>query len=604
MTIIYLLALLLIFSNGINGINGNRKKPNIIMILADDLGFNDVSFHGSDEIATPNIDALAYNGVILNNHYTQAMCTPSRAALLTGKYPIRLGMQHLVILEPEPSGLPLNETLLPQYLKKQGYVTRAVGKWHLGFFKNEYTPVYRGFDSHYGYYQGFIDYYDHINKASQTGEYGYDFHRNLTVDWDAKGKYTTTLLTEEAVKLIEQHNTENPMFLYLSHLAPHAGNDWNPLEAPDEEIAKFAHIRDPERRIYAAIVSLLDKSVGEVVKALRNRDMLENSIIVFISDNGAPTDGQHANHGSNYPLRGIKQTVFEGAHRNVAVMWSPLIKNLKRVSNNLMHITDWLPTLISAAGLDTKLPSNLDGLDQWKSISEGQESPRSEILYNIDEVFNFGAYRQGIWKYLYGTTFNGEHDQWYGSIGKDPTYKYNLDKVLESPVAVALTALATYKQIQDKNNLTVLNTIDIQRLRSEATITCNKSKIIKCQPQIKPCLFNLADDPCEMLNLASQRPFILKNLQLEIEKFKKSARTPINKPRDINADPAKHNGTWIPWQSIPENYGKKELSKMGLFAGMGFVVVLIGLVVLGLNKLKLSRVYEPAPRKNEEIESS
>lgn len=129
--------------------------------------------------------------------------------------------------------------------------------------------------------------------------------RNMTVDWDAKGKYSTTLFTEEAVKLIREHDTSRPMFMYLAHLAPHTGNDYDPLQAPDEEIAKFAHIADPERRIYAAMVSMLDKSVGKVMAALRETRMLDNSIVVFMSDNGAQTWGIHANHGSNYPLRGV-----------------------------------------------------------------------------------------------------------------------------------------------------------------------------------------------------------------------------------------------------------------------------------------------------------
>lgn len=135
--------------------------------------------------------------------------------------------------------------------------------------------------------------------------------RNMTVDWDAKGKYSTHLFTDEAVKLINQHSTEQPMFMYLAHLAPHTGNNDNPLQAPDEEVAKFAHIADPERRIYAAMVSLLDHSVGKVVSALREKHMLENTIILFMSDNGAQTVGIHANHGSNYPLRGVSTNCIE-----------------------------------------------------------------------------------------------------------------------------------------------------------------------------------------------------------------------------------------------------------------------------------------------------
>ncbi|KAL1509594.1 hypothetical protein ABEB36_004305 [Hypothenemus hampei] len=577
-------------------------KPNIIVIVADDMGFNDVSFHGGNEIPTPNIDALAYNGVILNSHYTQALCTPSRASFLTGKYPIHIGMQHLVILEPEPWGLPLNETLLPEYLKRNGYITRAIGKWHLGFFKKEYTPTFRGFDSHYGYWQGFHDYYDHTIHATYSQEMGYDFRHNMTVDWDAKGKYSTTLFTEEAVRLIHEHNTDHPMFMYFAHLAPHAGNDWDPLQAPDEEIAKFAHIQDPERRIYAAMVSMLDKSVGSVVTALREKHMLENSIIIFMSDNGAAPEGVHANHGSNYPFRGIKSSNWEGALRNIAAIWSPLIKKPKRVSNSLMHISDWLPTLYSAAGLDhSQLPPVLDGKDQWQSISENKPSPRTEILHNIDDIFNIGALRQGDWKYVYGSISKGKMDQWYGSTGSDPLYHYDEDSVLGSQTGTAISGLITYQQIKEKNvfhnpvnySITMLNKADIQSLRKEATIICKKLtpedqfENNQCNPILSPCLFNIKDDPCEMVNLASQRPLIVVTLEQEIIKYRTTARKPINVPRDPEADPNNFDGIWTNWQDIDVQTIKlhyRNLSPLcvGLISGACVAIIIIIIILLTL----------------------
>lgn len=282
-----------------------KQKPHIIIILADDLGWNDVSFHGSDQIPTPNIDALAYNGIILNNHYVPALCTPSRSALMTGKNPIHLGMQHSVLFPTEPRGLPLSEKLLPEYLREIGYKTHAVGKWHLGYFKKEYTPTYRGFDSHFGYWNGLQDYYTHITQEPDPAfsEFkGFDMRRNLTVAWDTVGKYSTDLFTNEAIRLINEHDTDRPMFLYLAHLAVHKGNEEQLFRAPDEEIAKFSYILDPERRIQAAVVSKLDQSVGDVMDALRNRGMLENSIVLFMSDNGAPSQGILNNKGSNYQV--------------------------------------------------------------------------------------------------------------------------------------------------------------------------------------------------------------------------------------------------------------------------------------------------------------
>lgn len=223
------------------------------------------------------------------------------------------GMQHDVILENAPWGLGLDEKLMPQYLREAGYSTHAIGKWHLGYFKHEYTPTHRGFDTHFGYWNGLQDYYNHLVYTTVvSGNFsnikGYDMRRNMDIDHESKGLYSTDIFTKEATKIIDKHDQNKPMFLYFSHLAPHTGNQIDPLQAPDEEIAKFEHIEDPERRIYAAMVSSLDKSVGEVVAALRTKNMLENSIIIFMADNGGQTWGIHANHASNYPLRGVSLT--------------------------------------------------------------------------------------------------------------------------------------------------------------------------------------------------------------------------------------------------------------------------------------------------------
>lgn len=291
-------------------------------------GFNDVGSHGSNQIPTPNIDALSTFGINLNRYYVAPMCTPSRAALMTGKYPSSIGMQHFVIPSEQPWGLGLDQKLLPEYMKEGGYSTHIIGKWHLGFYQKRYTPCRRGFDTHFGYLGPYIDYFNHsltrvvriINISTNqlmmhsfmfaqglpwTFESGYDMRKNMEMHYETKGIYATNLFSDVAVETIKTHNTAKPMFMYLSHLAPHAANYFDQLQAPEEDIAKFLYIKDEKRRKYAAMLSRLDASVGRVVGALKERKMLDNSVILFFCDNGAPIIAEHGNGGSNHPFKGV-----------------------------------------------------------------------------------------------------------------------------------------------------------------------------------------------------------------------------------------------------------------------------------------------------------
>ncbi|XP_075214338.1 arylsulfatase B-like [Lycorma delicatula] len=604
----FTMIILITFSILISVINAERNNPHIIVILADDMGWNDVSFHGSDQIPTPNIDALAYNGVILNSHYTPALCTPSRAALMTGKYPIHTGMQHLVILEAEPWGLPLYERLMPQYLKQKGYSTHAIGKWHLGFYRKEYTPTYRGFDTHLGYYQGFQDYYDHSVKATFSPYDGYDMRRNHTVDWSAKGKYSTDLFTDEAVNIIKSHNNRNPMFLYVAHLAPHTGNRRDPFQAPDEDIARFRHIQDPERRVYAAMVSKLDESVGEIVSALRENGMLDNSIILFMSDNGAPTFGIHSNRGSNYPLRGIKETPWEGAVRSVAAVWSPLIKKTQRVSNQLMHMVDWLPTLYSMAGGDISDLGDIDGMNMWSMLSEDEQSPRTELVHNIDDVGDvYAALRQGDWKYIKGQVHKGVADKWYGESGRTDDISYDIKSVLNSRVGITLAGFITRQQIHEKlskqtdghsfnlvsqpesSQWKLLQEETVLHLRQQAEITCletNQTRTnIECRPNIAPCLFNIRDDPCEQVNFAEDQPLVLQSLEESLLRYRATVVKPRNIPEDPEADPALWNHTWVSWHDELDTLAFIEITSQGEDEPTEFATLVIMAAGLALGLL-------------------
>nr|XP_022913475.1 arylsulfatase I [Onthophagus taurus] len=531
---IFLFLTIILSVININGLE-TKQPPHIIFILADDLGFNDVGFHGSSQIPTPNIDILAYSGIILNNYYVSPICTPSRSALMTGKHPIHLGTQHGVLYGAEPRGLSLSEAIMPEFFQKLGYKNRIVGKWHLGSWKLVYTPTFRGFDSHLGFWTGHLDYNDHT--AMEKGTWGLDMRNGTKIAYNLHGEYITSAITKECVKIIENHNENDPLFLYIPHAAVHSGNPYNPLAAPDETVAELNHILDYNRRRFAAMMVELDKSVGEVITSLSKKNMLQNSIIIFSTDNGGPAAGFNLNAASNFPLKGVKNTLWEGGVRGAGFLWSPLLNKTQRVSQQMMHITDWLPTLITAAGGDRSLFTSdiadlkLDGKDLWKALSENKPSPRNEILHNIDDVEGNSALTLGEWKIIKGSTYKGQWDNWYGPSGRSDVY--NVSKVLTSKSAVALEKIG---KIPSHN--------EILNLRNEATVTCSNEKRVECSPLIQDCLFNIKNDPCETINLAEKFPSVLKDLQKRISDWNTTAVPPGNLPVDPRGDPKYFEYVW------------------------------------------------------------
>jgi arylsulfatase A-like enzyme len=395
-----------------------ERKPNILLIVADDLGWKDVGFHGSD-IRTPNLDALAKNGSELTQFYTLPLCTPSRAALLTGRYPFRYGLQTGVIPTSQTYGLPTDERLLSQALADAGYATAIVGKWHLGHGDQKMWPRQRGFEHQYGPLIGEIDYFTHEVEG--------------VVDWYREEQravetgYSTTLLGNRAVELIEAHDAAKPIFLYLAFNAAHT-----PYQAPQEYLDRYQRIDDPSRRAYAGSITALDDQVGRVLAALDEKKMRENTLIFFMSDNGGTRNAMFSGAVAdvskikipcdNGPYREGKGTNYEGGTRVVAFAnWPGHIASGAQVSG-MIHAVDLFPTLVELAGGRSTTGKPLDGMNVWRTIARGEPSPRSELVYNI-EPFRV-ALRRGDWKLVWRTTLPDSVELY--DLAHDPSEKTNL----------------------------------------------------------------------------------------------------------------------------------------------------------------------------------
>ena len=403
----------------------SAPRPNVIYILADDLGWKDVGFHGSD-IKTPNIDQLAQTGARLEQFYVEPMCTPTRAALITGRYPFRYGLQTLVIPAAMNYGLPTEEWLLPQALKDAGYATAIIGKWHLGHGDRKFWPTERGFDYQYGALVGEIDYFKHTIGGK--------------TDWYRNGKvlkeqgYVTSLLGEDAVRYIDHQSPTKPFFVYLAFTAPHA-----PYQAPQKYLDMYQNISDVNRRGYAAMITAMDDQIGDVVKELEKRGLRENTVIIFHSDNGGnqshllsgETEVKGHLPADNGPYRGGKGDLYEGGTRVASLInWPGKIK--PGIVDQMMHVVDYYPTLVKLAGGNLDKSKPLDGLDMWLTLSAGQPSPRKEVVYNV-EMFR-GAVRQGDWKLYWRATLPSKVELF--NLPQDPGEKNNVadqnaDKVSE-----------------------------------------------------------------------------------------------------------------------------------------------------------------------------
>ena len=375
------------------GLAGAGERPNVVLIVADDLGWADVGFHGGP-IDTPSIDRLAAEGVRLERFYATPICSPTRAALMTGRDPMRLGVAYATIMPWSNVGIHPDERFMAQAFKEAGYQTAAIGKWHLGHAQQTYHPNARGFDHFYGHLHTEVGYFPPF--ASQGGR---DFQRNgQSIDEDG---YESFLLADEAVRWIEQRDADRPFFLYLPFLAPHT-----PLQAPPDLIEKYRSLndnteasrsrsdrtnliasltlQDSARGIYAAVVDAMDQAIGQVLAVLDATGQADNTIVWFLSDNGGAT---YASGGAyNYPLRGGKGETFEGGIRVPAVVrWPDRLAAAQRV-DSIMTAMDLYPTLAAFAGVSTAGGFRLDGRDLSKAVAGESDARRRDLVFFAAET--------------------------------------------------------------------------------------------------------------------------------------------------------------------------------------------------------------------------
>ena len=394
------------------------QPPNVIVMLADDLGWADVGFHGGD-IETPSLDRLAAEGVQLNRFYTTPICSPTRAALMTSRNPIRLGVAYAVILPWSNNGVHPDERFLSEAFHDAGYQTAMVGKWHLGHAEETYHPNRRGFEHFYGHLHTEVGYFPPF--ANQGGK---DFQRNgVSIDDDG---YETELLAREVSRYITERDPDRPFFLYMPFLAPHT-----PLEAPEELIEKYRDIdpdrpparsdyTDETRRIsrlmmrgsarpaYAAVVDAMDQAIGTVLDTLDAEGIAENTLVLFFSDKGGAA--YSVGGANNAPLRGGKGETFEGGIRVALMRWPERLRAGGRM-DQIMTVMDVFPTLMDVAGIDPGEHFPWDGSSLWPAIADGVATPRTDDVFFVSETPIYGLFNLTVFNEEWKLVQEVEQDQ-------------------------------------------------------------------------------------------------------------------------------------------------------------------------------------------------
>jgi len=429
------LAVYSLLANGIGCSRSSSGKPNIIVIIADDTGWNDVGYHGS-EIKTPNIDRLAGEGAELDNFYVSPMCSPTRAGLMTGRYPSRYGILGPIIGGSKQT-LPPETVTLPGFLRDNGYRTAISGKWHLGLDPDS-GPLKYGFDYSYGYFHGQIDPYTHLYKWGDK-----TWHRNDQY-YDDEG-HATDLITNEAIHFIRTlHDKDNPFFLYVAYSVPHF-----PLDEEQKWLDMYPEIDNESRRLFAASMTHMDDGIGKIMKTLEELNLEKDTMVIFLSDNGGQEKWDSGPDyyenkfmpndvlGDNTPLRGWKRDLYEGGIRvPAAIYWKGHVAPAK--ITELTTVQDLFPTIAHLVNPSGSFLPDSDGVNFWKALDGEKKLPERVLYWRSEKQF---AVRKGNWKLVQtGTSLDAGITELF-DLNNDPAETMNVIEQYPDIVTELMKAL-------------------------------------------------------------------------------------------------------------------------------------------------------------------
>ena len=368
--------------------NANKEQPHILVLVSDDMSWNQPGFNGGTRTSTPHLDGLAEQGVKLTQFYVQSVCSPTRACLMTGRYPFQTGMEE----RPhgnDTHGMLTDERTMADALKEAGYYTAIIGKWHLGAHYKKHLPMQRGFDYQYGHYGALVNYYKHDRKGIM------DWHRN---EWPLiEEGYSTFLIADEFKRMLHERDKDKPLFAYVPFNAPHGPFD----EPPEKYMQEGKHL-------LASIVEAMDDAIGQVINAMDAEGMIDNTLVVFLNDNG----GVGYWPDKNLPFRGLKGDFYEGGVRVPCVLKWPGKIQAGTAVDEPIHVNDLYPTIINQAGGSLEQPLPVDGKDVWQTILGNEPSPRDTLIHCLESnIRNMpGAIRIGDLKLIGEELYNIKED--------------------------------------------------------------------------------------------------------------------------------------------------------------------------------------------------